>query len=268
MKQMEEGIDPWSSVPQDVALKIASNMQQIRDVCNLGSCSRFWRELCDSDFLWECQARERWPLLLGLCGDSPSSSAVAGVEKTGGLDDTTEPSDMGWKRFYTKWHKEMAQRAVSVAQHIEQCSSGVSLEIRDYLKAIEDMNSKGLGFRDIQMFFFRPNASVLLNLVGLHYCIGWLGVPTEDVMEALESHKISQRQVCVKWWKVGRWFYGFRMRDESHSREVSLGDLSASMDGKKHEVLGVLHRGAVHEVLRVQISVVALTYTSWSHQIS
>lgn len=71
-------------------------------------------------------------------------------------------------------------------------------------------------------------------------------------MEALESSKISEREVCVKWWKLGRWFYGFRMRDESHSRWVSLADLAMA---REKEVLGVLHRGAVHEVLRVQISV-------------
>lgn len=86
----------------------------------------------------------------------------------------------GWKCFYIKWHREMAQRAASVAQHIEQCSSGASLEIRDYLKAIEELNSMQLGFGDIQMFFFRPRVSVLLNLVGLHYSISWLSMPVSN----------------------------------------------------------------------------------------
>lgn len=80
-------------------------------------------------------------------------------------------------------------------------------------------------------------------------------------MEALQNSKISQRQVCVKWWKLGRLFYGFRMRDESHSRSVSLQDLALPQE---NEVLSVLHRGAIHEVLRVQISVFHPTRTSWS----
>ncbi|KAM7252682.1 hypothetical protein ACFE04_008191 [Oxalis oulophora] len=33
------------------------------------------------------------------------------------------------------------------------------------------------------------------------------------IKEALESCRISNRQVCVKWWKLGIWFYIFRMRE-------------------------------------------------------
>lgn len=82
----------------------------------------------------------------------------------------------------------------------------------------------------------------------------------EYVAEALKSRKISDREVCIKWWKLGRWFYGFRMRDEYHSRWVSLADLVTK---KEEEVLGVLHRGAIHEVLRVQISFVISLDTPW-----
>lgn len=83
----------------------------------------------------------------------------------------------------------------------------------------------------------------------------------EYAAEALDISKISDRKVCVRWWKLGRWLHGFRMRDESHSRCVSLLDLAIEKD---NEVLGVLHRGAVHEVLRVQISVANPTHTPWS----
>lgn len=72
----------------------------------------------------------------------------------------------------------------------------------------------------------------------------------EYIFEALQSCKISKRGVCVKWWKLGRLFYGFRMRDESRSRWVSLADLASA---KEQEVLVVLQRGAIYEVLRVQI---------------
>ncbi|KAE8708786.1 hypothetical protein F3Y22_tig00110332pilonHSYRG00216 [Hibiscus syriacus] len=76
-----------------------------------------------------------------------------------------------------------------------------------------------------------------------------------------ESSKIFDRQVLVKWWKLGRWFYGFRMRDEFHSRCLSLEDLATFKDDT--DVLGVLHRGAIHEVLQVQISVVNSTSSAW-----
>lgn len=82
--------------------------------------------------------------------------------------------------------------------------------------------------------------------------------------EALDRSQISERQVCVQWWKLGRWFYGFRLRDEFHSRHVSLRDLAASNE----EILSVLHRGVIHEVFRVQISAPKPTLTSWSQQIA
>lgn len=82
-------------------------------------------------------------------------------------------------------------------------------------------------------------------------------------MDALESCKISERKVCVRWWKLGRLLYGFRMRDEAHCHWVSLADLAMA---KEEQVLGVLHRGAIHEVLRVQIYFVNPTCSAWSHQ--
>ncbi|XP_059632681.1 uncharacterized protein LOC132275244 isoform X2 [Cornus florida] len=169
----------------------------------------------------------------------------------------------GWKGFYIKKHSEMAGRAAVVVDFVEQCSSAEAIEVGHYLTAIEDLCSMQFGFKDVQMFLFKPKLNVLLNLVGLHYCISWLGVPAEYVMEALDSCKISERQVYVRWWKLGRWFYGFRLRDESHSRKFSLGDLAMA---KEEEVLGVLHRGAIHEVLRIQISVAKPTCTPWSCQ--
>lgn len=92
-------------------------------------------------------------------------------------------------------------------------------------------------------------------------CLQWQG---DNLVETLRTHEISDRRVCVKWWKVGRWFYGFRMRDETHSRWVSLADLAAEDD---EHVLGVLRRGTIHEVLRVQISVIGRKSAHWSHRL-
>ncbi|KAA8548516.1 hypothetical protein F0562_000217 [Nyssa sinensis] len=149
--------------------------------------------------------------------------------------------------FYIDKHNEMAGRAAAVVDFVEQCSSSESMEVAHYLAAIEDLSSMQFGFRDIQMFLFKPKLNVLLNLVGLHYCISWLGVPAEYVIEALGSCKISERQVCVQWWKLGRWFYGFRLQDESRFCEFCLGDLAMA---KVEEVLRVLHREDVETELK------------------
>ncbi|CAL5347063.1 unnamed protein product [Camellia sinensis] len=171
----------------------------------------------------------------------------------------------GWRGFYINKHNEMASRATVLVDFLKQHSSTESIEVGQYLAAIDELCSIQCGFKDVQLFFFKPKLNVLLNLVGLHYCISCLGIPAEYIVEVLNKCKISEREVCVRWWKLGRWFYGFCLRDESHSRTFSLGSLAMA---KEDEVLGVLHRGAIHEVLRVQISVAKPICTSWSFQSS
>ncbi|KAL2929986.1 Diaminobutyrate--2-oxoglutarate transaminase [Bienertia sinuspersici] len=82
-----------------------------------------------------------------------------------------------WKDFYVKRHHEMGNRVV---KFVEQCST-VSLEVQEYLKAIEELCSMQIGFMDVQMFLFKHELNVLLNLVALHYCINWLGVPVRSL---------------------------------------------------------------------------------------
>lgn len=69
----------------------------------------------------------------------------------------------------------MAGRVTAVTKFVEKCLS--TLEVGDYLKAIEELSNMQVGFKDVQMFLFKPKCNVLLNLVGLHYCISWLEVP-------------------------------------------------------------------------------------------
>ncbi|KAL0376525.1 UNVERIFIED_CONTAM: hypothetical protein Scaly_0770100 [Sesamum calycinum] len=244
---MHQSISIQNSLPDDIALKIASSLQ-VSDVCSLGSCSRFWRKLCGSDYVWEALCKDRWP---GHFVDENSSASQS-------------QSHEGWRSLYISKHSEISGKADLVTNFVERALAYESIEVGNYLKAIELLNSLQFGFKDVQIFLLKPKLNVLLNLAGLHYCIFWLGIPVEYVIEALDSSQISERQVCVQWWKLGRWFYGFRLRDEVHSRNVSLGDLAASNE----EVLGVLHRGAIHEVIRVQISAAKPSGTSWSHQVA
>lgn len=239
------------SLPYDITFRIASSLS-VRDVCALGSCSKFWRELCGSDPIWVSLSKQRWPSLHFSDENFPISDSIS------------QPLFMGWKAFYMNRHQETAGKASSIIKFVEQCSSSVSLEVRDYLKAIEELCSTGLDFKDVELFLFKPELNVFLNLIGLHYCINWLGVPAENVINALEYSKISEKQVSIKWWKLGRWFYGFRLRDESHYRVVSLADLAIH----KHEVLELLYRGAVYEVIRIQISIPYPLSTPWTCQSS
>ncbi|KAL6581869.1 hypothetical protein OROMI_005883 [Orobanche minor] len=70
---MHQSIDIQISLPDDIALKIASSLQVI-DVCSLGSCSRFWRDLCGSDYVWEALCKDRW---CGLSDDDNNDNSWA-----------------------------------------------------------------------------------------------------------------------------------------------------------------------------------------------
>ncbi|KAL4564849.1 hypothetical protein LXL04_028922 [Taraxacum kok-saghyz] len=250
-------IQNW--VPSDIAFKIASLLQEL-DLCALGSCSRFWRELCGSDDIWAGLCRNRWPAL-GI--DTEQSSSVPEFNPHQLQQQHLDTNLKGWRGFYVNKHHEMASKADAVIAFLDQCISSESVEVNHYLVAMQNMNSMQFGFRDVVLFFFKENLHVLLNLAGLHYCIAWLGVPEDDVMEALSICKICDREICVQWWKLGRWLYGFRLRDESISRRASLRDLVMS---EEQEVLDVLHRGAIHEVIRVQISAAKPVTSPWSCQ--
>ncbi|XP_020275633.1 uncharacterized protein LOC109850120 [Asparagus officinalis] len=220
-----------SSIPDDIGLSIAS-LLEVPEVCSLGSCSKFWYDLCSSDPLWLQLTLKRWPHL-NLDVNAPP------------------PLFQGWKRFYISKHKKLARCASVVIKFVEDCTQNESLEVGNYLKAINDLRSIELGFKDVQMFLLARKHNVVLNLIGLHYCVYFLGISPHDMMEALRKCQVFERQVCVNWFKLGRWFYGFRLPDEHRIRRVALGDLAVS---KGEEVLCVLNRGAVHEVLRVQIT--------------
>ncbi|KAL3626143.1 hypothetical protein CASFOL_029692 [Castilleja foliolosa] len=212
------------------------------DVCSLGSCSRFWRDLCGSDCVWEALYKDRWP---GLSVDE---------------NQEFDPNSKRWKDLYISKHNEMVEKTALITSSFESSLAYESTEFVCYLKAIELLYSLQFGFKDVQMFLLKPNLSVLLNSVGLHYCIICLRVSTDCVIEALNNCRVSERQVCIQYWKVGRWFYCFHLRDGFISRNVSLGDLTT--------VLGFANRGAIHEVTRVQISGNKPTQTLWAHQVA
>lgn len=103
-----------------------------------------------------------------------------------------------------------------------------------------------------------------INTEQYHDVANFLTFQPSDVKQALRTCQVADRQVCVSWLKLGRWFYGFRLADEHRSRKVSLVDLVMPAG---EEVLGVLNRGAVHEVFRVHITLVKPVASSERSQI-
>lgn len=86
-----------------------------------------------------------------------------------------------------------------------------------------------------------------------------------EVDKALRACQVAERKVCVSLLKLGRWFYGFRLPDDYESYKNSLSWLTSD-DGAK--VLVILNRGAVHEVFRLQVSLVGTNNWTYSMQTS
>jgi hypothetical protein len=101
-------------------------------------------------------------------------------------------------------HREKAGSAAEVVGFVEQCSLSQSIDVGDYQKAIEDLSSMQLSFEDVQMFLFKPKLNVLLNLVGLHYCIFCLEMPVSPpalyVLSNLASQLFLQFRACLAVW--------------------------------------------------------------------
>ncbi|TQE08309.1 hypothetical protein C1H46_006091 [Malus baccata] len=87
-----------------------------------------------------------------------------------------KPTSMGWSSFYIGLHNEKAAIAASLVQFMEKCSSSESLKVEEYQKAMRNLNQLQFGYQDVEMFLFKPKLIVLVNLLGLHYCVNWLGV--------------------------------------------------------------------------------------------
>ncbi|RCV18011.1 hypothetical protein SETIT_3G266400v2 [Setaria italica] len=221
----------WADLPEDIAVAVASRLQEA-DVCALGGCSRSWRTACDADCVWERLFRCRWPA-------AAAEAAVASRVQ-------------GWKALYMNQHRRMAVAISNVVEFVGSSLNNGSLESEYYLKAIADLALiADIGFLDVQFFLFSRNHSAIINLIGLHYSISSLHVPPTEVSKALQACQVAGRKVCVNLLKLGRWFYGFRLRDEHESRKISLNELTMSEGA---EVLAILNRGAVHEVFRLRVS--------------
>ncbi|KAK5794119.1 hypothetical protein PVK06_035322 [Gossypium arboreum] len=190
-----------SSLPKEIALEIASSLE-VPTLSSSGCCSRDWQEICRSDCLWESLFKERWPLLYEADKD-PNFKVVF---------------------LILKQHEEETRQAKSVINLVEQCSQFGSLEAVDYLHAINCLEMMQFGFRDVQMLLLKPKLNVLLNLIGLHYCLN--NLQAFHITEALLSGKIADQQVFVKWVPP----YNFRIRGGDQSRCVYLKDLVKEED--------------------------------------
>lgn len=81
-----------------------------------------------------------------------------------------------WRKLYSDRHLELGVRARSVVKFVEACSPSESLEVGDHLKAVDTLIGTSFGFEDVQRFLFDPQMNVLINLVGVHYCLTTLGI--------------------------------------------------------------------------------------------
>lgn len=180
---------------------------KVVDLCSLGSCSRFWWELCGSDKIWESLCKKRWPALAleiesSSYNNHPHEVSISRCISLIGFFTLTQicptlvwidhsvafyMSLQEWRVFYIRKHNEMAGKAGGVIDFVNRCLAFESIEVGHYLKAVRDLDSILFGFEDVHTFFLKSKHNVLLNLIGLHYCLIWLGLPVTTLTKCPAS---------------------------------------------------------------------------------
>ena len=51
-----------------------------------------------------------------------------------------------------------------------------SVEVADYQRGLMLLSTTGLELHDVLLYLLNPGQSVLINLIGLHYCLLHLGI--------------------------------------------------------------------------------------------
>lgn len=253
-----------SHLPIDVVHQIVTILSE-RDTCSLGRCSRYWHAICSSDVVWFHLFHKRW-------ASTSTATAIFSSRHLRGKDSPKrrlcdcmliKPCSVhnlfkqhgeGWQAAYRNSHVEMRKRARAVVELIKARTRHESVEVADYQKGLMMLSTTGLALYDVFLFLFTSAQSVLVNLIGLHYCLfhlGAQGAELKELKEFLARSKVGERKVCLRWWSMGGWANGFRRRDEMQIRMASIANLT---EPESVPLFQILDRGTLHEVLRVQIS--------------
>ena len=86
----------------------------------------------------------------------------------------------GWRATYIHLHKQMASGAMTIVEYVKARACYDSLEVTEYQKAMALLISMGLQFSDVQIFLLAAKHSVLVNLLGMHYCLLQLKIQVTD----------------------------------------------------------------------------------------
>lgn len=82
----------------------------------------------------------------------------------------------GWQVAYRNWHLEMGSRAKAVVELVKGRTRHESVEVADYQRGLMLLSTTGLELHDVLLYLLNPGQSVLINLIGLHYCLLHLGI--------------------------------------------------------------------------------------------
>ena len=77
----------------------------------------------------------------------------------------------GWQAAYRNSHMEMGRRAKAVVELVKARTRHESVEVADYQNGLMLLSTTGLALYDVLMFLLSPVHNVLINLIGLHYCL-------------------------------------------------------------------------------------------------
>ncbi|CAI7814033.1 unnamed protein product [Closterium sp. NIES-53] len=302
-----------SDLPADVIYLVLKRIPP-SSVRHLSVCSTGWRAACSSDAVWRALYAARWGGDVADWDGADDASRRGDVDVDDGSVDSSPAGSSPTESFLS------ASPPSPTASILPRAAGSYRADSEDTKVALGLLACSRLVLADVARLLLRPQLSVLLNLLGVHYALMNLRVEPSLLLSALQASGTASKVVCVRWWVLGAWGHvGFRMRDEMLTASVQLKDfaaaavapaaVAAAADGddgtgtalaaansppaapsaasvaepviprlepatsraepvlsaatpEARRLLGVVCRGAVHEVMRVQIAA-DFTTSAW-----
>lgn len=98
----------------------------------------------------------------------------------------------GWQATYRNSHMEMGRRAKAVVELVKARTRHESVEVADYQNGLMLLSTTGLALYDVLLFLLTPVHNVLINLIGLHYCLFHLGAQVRFASSTAISLEIGR----------------------------------------------------------------------------
>jgi len=118
---------------------------------------------------------------------------------------------------------EMGRRAKAVVELVKARTRHESVEVADYQNGLMLLSTTGLALYDVLLFLLTPVHNVLINLIGLHYCLFHLGAQVRLLLPLQYRYSIRYDSLFCRYNAISNTMYycTYRWMRTSHRCYIS-----------------------------------------------